>query len=170
MLVSPADRAGSGAAAAFAGAVVRLGHATRYFSLRELCDRLGRALAEGRLDAELRDLDRNSLVAIAGADPGDLDPSQLDLCCRFLRHRLDRGSVVLAGAAAATWRQAARRDASAGAAIDAFLDACEVVDLSGLDAGAFGGTARQAADAALGADNERAEGVDHHARSARLRV
>jgi hypothetical protein len=135
LLVSPGDRAGSGAAAAFAGAVVRLGHATRYFSLRELCDRLGRALAEGRLDAELRDLDRISLLVIADAEPGNLDPAQLDLCGRLLRHRLDRGSVVLAGAAAGTWRQAARVDAST--AVDAFLDACEVVDLSGLDAGAF---------------------------------
>ena len=69
-------------------------------------------------------------MAIDGAEPGDLDPARLDLCGRFLRHRLDRGSVVLAGAAAATWRQAARLDVSAGTAIEAFLDACEVVDRS----------------------------------------
>ena len=138
LLVSPGDRVGNGAVAAFAGAVVRLGHATRYMTLRELCDRLGRALAAGRLDAELRDLDRVPLVAIDGAEPGDLDPARLDLCARFLRHRLDRGSVVLAGAAAAIWRQAARLDASASDAIGAFLDACEVeIDLSALDAGVF---------------------------------
>jgi hypothetical protein len=118
----------------FASAVTRLGHPTRSLSLRELCERLDAARVADRLDAELRDLDRISLIAIHGASPGDLDPGRLDLLGRFLRHRQDRGSVALGGAGAATWRSAVEVDTANSAAISAFLEACEVIDLSDLAA------------------------------------
>ena len=125
---APGDRAGARAAAAFGGAAARLGHVTRYFTLGELLDHLARARAEGRLDAELRELDRIPLVVVDGADPRVLD-RRGSSCCRFLRHRLERGSVVLAGARR-RWRRGARAPRRAPR-LDAFLDACEAVELSG---------------------------------------
>jgi hypothetical protein len=150
------ETAGRGAASSFAGAVARLGHATRCFTPRELCDRLGRAHAEGRFAAELRDLDPVPLLAVEPADPGELDASSLELWCRFLRHRLDRGSTVLAGAGVESWRRAALSTAE-GDAIDAFLGACEVIDLSQLDRAVFAPTgAEPARDEAAGDAEARA--------------
>jgi KDO2-lipid IV(A) lauroyltransferase len=136
LLIGGPGQEGRGAASSFAGAVVRLGHATRCSTLRELCDRLVAARAEGRLDAELRDLDPIALLAIEAADPESLDAAALEVCGRLLRHRLDRASVVIAGAATESWRRAARVIAD-GHSIAAFLDACEVIDLSAVDPGAF---------------------------------
>jgi hypothetical protein len=117
--------------AMFAGAVARLGHPTRWLSLLELCERLGAARDRGRLDAELRELDRISLIAIYRHSQNDLAASRLDLLGRFLRHRLERGSVALAGPAA-SWRSAAEIDTIDDAGIAALLGACEVIDLEDL--------------------------------------
>jgi hypothetical protein len=113
--------------------VARLGHATRWFTLGELCERLGAAHSSNRLHTELGDLDRISLLAIDGVRPDELDRFRLDVLSRLLRHRRDRGSVALAGAAAAQWRNAAQLDVSCRAVIADFLDACETIDLSGSD-------------------------------------
>jgi hypothetical protein len=120
--------------ATFAASVARLGHPTRWLSLRELCERLYEARAGGRLDAELRELDRISLIAVHSPPQDELDAGRLDLIARCLRHREDRGSVALAGFAAAKWRSAAQVDPASSAAITAFLDRCEVVDLSAPEA------------------------------------
>jgi KDO2-lipid IV(A) lauroyltransferase len=129
-----------GGTAAFAAAVSRLGHATRYVTLRSLCDRLAAAAAADRLESELRELDRISLIAIAGADAAGLDTDAIELYARFLRHRLDRGSTVTAGIDANAWRQAAGTDANVRATIEAHLSSCEVIDLSSVDPRVFAAT------------------------------
>ncbi|HEX2465281.1 MAG TPA: ATP-binding protein [Thermoanaerobaculia bacterium] len=133
LLVVVPDGANALVLAAFSSAVARLGHPTRWLSLRELCERLGAARGANRLDAELRELDRISLIAIHSAPQEGLDPDRLDLLGHFLRHRQDRGSVALADGVAKSWRSMVEPDG----AISAFLDACEVIDLSALDPGTF---------------------------------
>jgi len=135
------------AAASFAGAIVRLGHATRWLTLGELCDRLARARSDGRLAADLRELDPIPMIVIAATDPRSLDCGALALVAAFLDHRRERGSVVLAGAGREAWRDAARGAAGDRASIDAFLDLCEVVVLDGADPRSLpvGGSSPQAA-------------------------
>jgi hypothetical protein len=120
------------AAAAFGRAIAGLGHATRWLTLGELRDRLARARDDGRLDAELRELDPIPLLVIdvAGALA---DAASIELLARLLAHRLDRGSVALAGASAAQWRDAAPAASPARAALDAFVDAAERIDVSSVD-------------------------------------
>jgi Kdo2-lipid IVA lauroyltransferase/acyltransferase len=126
------------AAASVGHAFARLGHPTRYFTLDSLCDALAAEHESGRLDAALRELDPASLVVVDRADPRQLEPSRRELLRRFLAHRRERGSVLLAGAAPAAWQEAGSGGPAARDSLDAFVASCEVVDLSSLDAGAFG--------------------------------
>jgi KDO2-lipid IV(A) lauroyltransferase len=154
LLVTGADGVGAGAAASFAVAIARLGHAARYFPVRELCAQLQRARDQGRLDAELRELDCIFLLAIDATEPGRLEGPALELLSLLLRHRLERGSTLLAGGGAESWRIATRAAGLDATAIDAFLGVCEVVDLSALDARTFAGAgaAPNAPDAVADAD------------------
>jgi hypothetical protein len=145
VLVVPSDMP---AAAAVGEAFARLGHATRYFTLEELCRSLERARDEGRLNAALRDLDPFPLLIVADCDPSQLDRPRLDLVAQFLRHRRERGSVVVAGAGVAAWQDVARRLPPTADSLQSFIEACAVVDLSEVDPATFAGS---------GAANARAE-------------
>jgi hypothetical protein len=119
--------------AAFGRAIAGLGHATRYLTLDQVRDRLARAREDGRLDGELRDLDPIPLLVIDAAGALPPETPTMELLARLLAHRLERGSVVLAGASAAQWRAAAAVATPVRSALDAFLDTCEVIDPAGLD-------------------------------------
>ena len=170
LLVSPGERAGSGAAAAFAGAVVRLGHATRYIDA-------ARALRSSRSRARRRSPRRRA--ARSRSDPAGGDRRRRTGRSRSGAARSLRSlPAAPPGSGLGGPRRRRCRDlAASGAsrclggrgAIDAFLDACEVVDLlrsrrgsvrhGGLGAGASDGERRPRGRAVLGANNERAEGV-----------
>jgi hypothetical protein len=124
---------GQGLAAAATGAAFAgMGHPTRYFTLQSLSEELATAADRGLL-AALRELDAITLIVVDQADPRDLDPPSLERVARFLAHRLDRASVVLAGADAATWIATRPGDAALGS----FFAACEVIDLSAMAHDAF---------------------------------
>jgi KDO2-lipid IV(A) lauroyltransferase len=145
---------GMPAAAAIGEAFARLGHATRYFVLDELCRSLEQARHDARLDAALRELDQTPLLVVDDADPRRLDAPRLDLLGAFLRHRRDRGSVVLAGAGITAWEDAARGCPTALDSIRAFLEVSTSVDLSEVDPDAFSLTGAAGARAEPRGDTE----------------